>query len=383
MARTTTRILGPSFAGALLAVGALALASCGASGAGAPGTGTFDASGDGGRAEGGAIGSADAAAPAALGARLLAVADLARGPRTEGLSAGALSADARTLTLLADHRRALTIVSVGEGFSSFDVTGEQPLAAPPGDDWDAEGLVAEEDGWLVVTSETKAELGRFGRDGSFRGRVTLPARLAEQPSAAANKGVESLARSPSGRVLFAAVESALVGDGPAASKDAGTIVRVVRRELDGAGRETQHAYRTEPLGPGSRGDMGVSDVAALDDDTLLVLERGYQADYGNTVRLYRARLAGAPDVSAVAALGDAPGEGTLVAKELVVDLVALPAPAGLTHPGRQESPLLDNYETVLAGPTLPSGERVVLLVADDNARADQVPRVLVLAVTGL
>ena len=106
---------------------------------------------------------------------------------------------------------------------------------------------------------------------------------------------------------------------------------------------------------------------------------GYQSDIGNTVRLFRVSVAGAADVSSVAALG---ADTAALQKQLVVDLATLPS-EGFTHPSTQPNPILDNYEGLSLGPTLSDGRRLLFVTSDDNAQAVQVARVLVLAIRGL
>jgi hypothetical protein len=190
----------------------------------------------------------------------------------------------------------------------------------------------------------------------------MPAYFSEQ--ATGNKGLESLAASPDGRYLFVANEAALTTDGAKATKSAGTTVRILRRELEG-GADVEKKYTTEPLGEGGNiGDTGVSEVAALSDHELLVLERGYQPDYGSTVRIYRVDLDEDADV---------------LTKALVVDLATLPS-EGIDHPGTQPNPILDNYEALALGPTLEDGRLTLFVTSDDNGSAEQVARVLVLAI---
>jgi hypothetical protein len=109
---------------------------------------------------------------------------------------------------------------------------------------------------------------------------------------------------------------------------------------------------------------------------LLVLERGFIPGLGNTVRIFRVSLVGAADVTATTRLSD-PG-ATPLKKELLVDLVNCP-PGGAVAPARQPAPLLDNFEALALGPRLPDGRRALLLLSDDNFGADQVTRVIALA----
>ncbi len=321
-----------------------------------------------------AAGEADAATEARVAVH--AVVDLPRTFATEGLSATFYDAADNVLYALSDTQPSLTPLLGSVDHTRWTPGTPTTLTKRPGAAWDGEGLTRIDGDFLALTVETTPTLERFDAKGVFLASVPLPAIYTQQR--AGNKGIESLASSPDGAYLFAANEAALVPDGEAASKAAGTRVRILRREL-ATGVETQHAYLTEPLGPGSGGDMGVSDVAALSSTDLLVLERGFQPDYGSTVRIFRVDLAGAADVSASPALTSS---SPVVAKELVVDLLDLP-PSGATHPATQPSPLLDNYEALSVGPTLPDGRRLLFVTSDDNASRTQVARVLVLAVRGL
>lgn len=322
------------------------------------------------------------AARAATGGTLLALFELPREQRTATLSGAYYDAPSRTLHLVQDRRPELVPLIASADFRSFTLGTPLLLQGRPDSTWDGEGVARGGDELYVVAIETAARIERFDRAGKYLGTLALPARFAEH--AASNKGLESLSVAPSGRVLFTANEAALETDGPRASASAGTLVRIVRKRLgpDAQRQDAQHpdeqrAYRTEPVGAGQGGGMGVSDLAALSDDELLVLERGYQPGYGNTVRIFRTDLRSAPDVSQRDALG---ADGPVLTKTLVVDLATLPT-EGVSHHGPQPNPLLENYESLALGPTRPDGTRVVLLVSDDNASADQRPRVLVLALS--
>lgn len=109
--------------------------------------------------------------------------------------------------------------------------------------------------------------------------------------------------------------------------------------------------------------LGVSEVTATPDGRLLVLERGFTAGVGNTVRLH---------------LADRPGRGTALPKRLLADLVDCPA-LGATAEQPQPSPLLGNFEGMAV--TGRSGGRTdVLVVSDDNQNDVQTTRFLRLRV---
>lgn len=317
-------------------------------------------------------GGADAAAPD-TSVEVVAVFDLPRTATTRALSATWFDAGTRTLFALSDRASRIVPLVADESYATWEVGEPIALTGRPGAAWDGEGLAATEDAFFAVTVETEPLLERFDRSGSYLGKVDLPARFAAQ--AAGNKGLESLAIAPSGRYLFTANESALVADGASATKTRGTTVRILRHPLAG-GADEERAYRTEPLGAGTGGDMGISDLAAVSDGDVLVLERGYQPGYGNTVRIFRVAFESGADVSGVAALGD---DAAVLDKTLVVDLATLPSD-GVSHPSTQPNPILDNYEALSVGPTRADGKTLVFVTSDDNESAMQVARVLVLAV---
>ena len=306
-------------------------------------------------------GAADAEAPAAV--ELLAVADLARTGATQALSATWFDPGTRTLFALQDTEPRIVPLAATDGWKTWTPGAPIALTGRPDPTWDGEGLARAGDVFFAVTVETTPLLERFDAAGKYLDRVELPPHFAKQ--APGNKGLESLSLSPSGKFLFTANEAALVTDGDVATKTKGTLVRILRRDL-ATGADAEHGYLTEPLGEGTGGDMGVSDVTAIGDDRVLVLERGYQTGYGNTVRIFVADLSSPPD------------EKTPVEKRLVVDLATLPSD-GVRHPAVQPSPILDNYEALAVGPTLDDGRRVVFVTSDDNASATQVARVLALA----
>ena len=314
---------------------------------------------------------ADADADAPFGVELLAAFDLPRTAETQALSGAWFDVTTKTLFAVPDRVAQLVPLTASDDLRAWTVGTPIALTGRVETTWDGEGVTRVGDTFFVVTNETTPTLERFDGSGKRLGAVEIAPRFAKQASG--NKGIESLTASPSGKYLFFANEAALTTDGATATKAAGTLVRIARRDL-AAGTVEERAYRTEPLGRGTGGDMGVSELLALSDDRLLVLERGYQSGFGNTVRLFEIGYAG-EDVAGRDALDD---RTPVLTKRLLVDVGTLPS-AGISHPSTQPNPILDNYEALALGPKLPDGRQVVFVVSDDNAQKSQVARVLTLA----
>jgi len=296
--------------------------------------------------------------------------DLPDDPRSRELSGIAWDDATRTLWGVQDESAIIVPLVPDRGLASwsFGPIIELKMAFPV----DLEGIVVLQDGFIVA-SEKGPRLLEIDRKGTLRRDLALPAHFA---NARDNKSLESLAMSPGGRYLFTTTEAALSSDGENANREAGTRVRVLRIPRDG-GAVVENAYATDPA-PHAVGDYGVADMAAISNDELLVLERGWTRGSGNTARIYRVSTndAASSCLANPALAADAP----VMTKKLVVDLAKL-AVSGLPALKQpQDSPLLDNFEGLAIGPTLPDGRRTLLLVSDDNGRTDQFARIVVLAV---
>jgi hypothetical protein len=262
------------------------------------------------------------------------------------------------LSALAGDRRG-TVAALSDRSSLFrldartlEPRGVIPLADESGAALDSEGLVADRDGTYLVSSETEPSVRRYSRTGAILDRLPVPDDLRTAPAgrAQANGSFEGLTLLPGGRTLLASMEYPLAGD-PAGLVRFQTWERTGRGDFRLGGRYT---YRTDT-------GLGVSEVTAAPDGRLLVLERGFTAGVGNTVRLYLAER-----------------RGTTYGKSLLADLAACPslgAPAGQPQP----NPLLDNFEG-MAVTGRSKGRLEVLIVSDDNQNAVQTTRFLALRV---
>jgi hypothetical protein len=265
-----------------------------------------------------------------------------------------------------------------------------------GTNFDGEGIALTPEGELLISSETEPSIRRFALDGTYLGELPVPERfLVQGGGGQTNQTFESLSLSPDGQSLFTANEGYLSADGETA--DGGDRIRILRYEDEAQGGfvpADEFYYLADP-------GLGVVDIVALSEEELLVMERGFQAGVGNTVRIYRVSLEGATDVSGVDSLATSGVEP--VQKELLVDLASCPPSGATAAPGAvqewlvdladcpsggveaapgaiQANPLLDNFEAITLGPVLPDGRQSLVLVSDDNFNRSQTTRVIVLAV---
>ncbi|MEW2509143.1 esterase-like activity of phytase family protein [Streptomyces sp. NPDC046870] len=236
------------------------------------------------------------------------------------------------------------------------------LADEKGADLDSEGLVIDRDGTRLISSETEPSVRRYSRDGTILERLPVPPALQVAPAgrATANQTFEGLTLLPGGHTLLASMEYALAGDSAGIVRFQ-TWTRHHGRFTPGA----QYAYRTDT-------GLGVPEVQATPDGRLLVLERGFTAGVGNTVRLYLADPRHATDTSGTENLTGQP-EVRLVEKTLLADIAACPS-LGATAKQPQPNPLLDNIEGMTVTGRDRAGRLTVFLVSDDNQNAAQTTR---------
>ncbi|MGW5100308.1 esterase-like activity of phytase family protein [Streptomyces sp. NPDC004100] len=242
-------------------------------------------------------------------------------------------------------------------------TGATNLADENGKELDSEGLAVDRDGTRLVTSETEPSIRRYSRAGKILERLPVPDDLRVAPAgrATANQTFEGLTLLPGGHTLLASMEYALAGDDP------GTVrFQTWTREHGRFRLGAQYAYRTDDP------SLGVPEVQSTPDGRLLVLERGFTAGVGNTVRLYLADPRHATDTSRVPDLTGQPGV-RLLRKTPLADIADCPA-LGATARQPQPNPLLDNIEGMTVTGRDGTGRLKVLLVSDDNQNPAQTTR---------
>lgn len=275
--------------------------------------------------------------------------------------------------------------------SDSDAPGIQPYDANQSD---TEDILLLADDTLLVSSERDREgrpwIRHFALDGSLLGELQLPdafipasapdaqGRAVQNRGVRSNLGFEGLAFAPDEGALYTMNEEALAQDGPIASPTAGTLDRILRYSFPSAAAATpgrQVTYRTDkifasPIPSDQFADNGVSAMlwirGLLPQYDLLTMERSFVTGVGNDVNIYGIRLAGADEVSNLAALPQ-PFTGRSVEKTLLVNMAAVGVAA-------------DNLEGLALGPRLPDGRASLLVISDDNFSDIQINQFLLFEV---
>lgn len=235
-----------------------------------------------------------------------------------------------------------------------------------------------QDGSLWYGSEGNRKVGlhpfvrHADRDGKFLATLPTPAMFNVSKEAIGSRNnmtFEALSFSSDGKSLWLGMEAALYQDGPLATPDNGSVVRITR--LDRAGTVLgQYAYPIEPVAsrpaPGREADNGVSEILAVNGHQVLVVERAGVANadgvYTNHVRLYAMDTDGATDIRDIPALAGA--AYVPARKRLLLDLEKI----GLSR--------VDNIEGISWGPRLANGRRSLVMISDDNFNPQQVTQIL-------
>jgi hypothetical protein len=175
-----------------------------------------------------------------------------------------------------------------------------------------------------------------------------------------NLSLESLSSSANGSALWTANEEALKQDGDASTTDHGSVVRLLKlaSDLKPAG---QWVYTTDPIESSppkgdSRERSGVSDVLALPDGRLIVLERELDVRKLSSLHIpsFRNRLYQVDFTDATEVSGFTDG---LIGKDYT--------PVKKTLLWEKHFPL-ENYEGIALGPQLSDGTFSLVLISDNE-----------------
>ncbi|MEV4311526.1 esterase-like activity of phytase family protein [Actinocrispum sp. NPDC049592] len=342
-------------------------------------------------------------APASAGTtnvRLLGEKIIPKGLVFAGTAVGGLSGidrDPRTgeYVLISDDRSAINparfytakIDVSKNGIGDVTFTSTHPFLQPDGTTYPNGGVDPEDiraDPWtgqITWSQEGERKPGvlidpsirNATRDGKFRNELPLPANehmSAGETGPRQNLVLEGLSYAAAGTLVVSSVESPLLQDGPLPTQEKGALSRVTVQARTGQVL-AQYAYPQEPIfafpnPPTASASTGVSAMVAadpLDPTRFLLVERSFVTGVGNRVRIFEASTLGATNVLDKSLTGAKP-----MHKRLLADLADL------------KLSTVDNVEGITWGPRLPSGERTLLLVSDDNFSPTQVTQIVALAV---
>lgn len=240
---------------------------------------------------------------------------------------------------------------------------------------DPESIRLDNNGNLIWTSEGNINAGfspvvrEMAQDGSYVRDFNVPAIFttvdAENGIGPRQNGAfESLAISTNGREVITSFELPLQQDGPVPTlepTDAPVRVQFFDKETGEPSR--QFAYMLDPLAFTGTifATNGVVEILPIDENTFLFMERSAffdEAETGNVIRIFKASIEGATDVSDIDALAGA--DYVPMTKELVL-LIDYDAFA-FANP-------VDNIEGITFGPKLSNGNQSLILASDDNFSA--------------
>jgi hypothetical protein len=244
---------------------------------------------------------------------------------------------------------------------------------------DTEGITLTNKGTVFISSE--GDVGQlinpFVKEfsvSSGKELTTLPMPEKFLPSRDGKKGIrnnlafESLTITPDENNLFTATENALVQDGSEAKPKVSSACRILQYNLFTKQLEKEFLYPTQPLAPllnfSRKFTTGLPDLYALDNQGhFLSLERTFTG-LSFSIALYQVSLEEADDISSINSLLAVDSKSIkTVEKKLLLDL-------------RKLDVLLDNIEGLTLGPTLPDGQRSLILVSDNNFQPVQRTQIL-------
>ncbi|WP_413586362.1 esterase-like activity of phytase family protein [Bdellovibrio sp. HCB274] len=263
---------------------------------------------------------------------------------------------------------------------------------------DLEGLALLPEGDFLVSSEGNGDLKprsmprvfRAGADGKWKSDISIPEKYLPESTGQQSKGVqnngalEGLTTTGDGKFMFTCLEAPLTQDIDMETEASGVVVRILKFEDRGAQRgyftpAAEFAYKVDAYHDNQIGReifRGVSEILALTDSKIIVLERGariHGKGWKSTVALYLADVTKATNTLSMIKLAD--HKYTLAEKtkllDFETDLVKVR--------GKKD---VQNFEALAFGPKLPDGRRTLLVMSDNNFSKNEVTELLVFAIEG-
>lgn len=252
---------------------------------------------------------------------------------------------------------------------------------------DPEGLIINPDGKILISSEgifgplTKAQaqpqLVLFNQQGKMEKSVPFDKRFyldkEQRFGVRKNMAFEGLTASQDYQNIFVALEESLIQDGPISTQKAGGLPRIIHFKKVGNDykRMSEYVYPLEPLGThiqkkDIKGLNGITELLSYSNKELIVLERSYIKKLRqNEIKLFIIDLKSGTNVIHIPSLKNYDkNQVKFFHKKLLLDLNFL----AKKHP---QQTILDNMEGLCFGPTLPNGNRTLIMASDNNFNKHQ------------
>ncbi len=247
---------------------------------------------------------------------------------------------------------------------------------------DPEGIVWLDRQTILVSSEGSSDtvhppfIRKFSLEGGYLGPLELPQKFIPSPERdhgiRRNKGFEALSVTADSRYLYAANEEALIQDGPEAGLGVSSPVRILKYDIAGERLLSEYLYEVEavdvaPSPSGGFHGNGLVELIALNENSLIAMERRYSQGVGTGIKLFQVSLADADDISMHDGL-----------KGLDLDNVKK-AEKSFLFDVSDTGVAPDNVEGMTLGARLPDGRTSLILVSDNNFNKEQMTQFIALA----
>ncbi len=218
---------------------------------------------------------------------------------------------------------------------------------------------------LFISGEGDQQIKEYTLDGKLTGRSLAVPNNAGITAIYPNYGFEALTYNDVTKKFWSVTEHTLKADGERSScaNKTGCLLRVISFNQD-LQAEAQYAYKTDAATAkkvGKQYAFGVPAMTALDDGSLLVLEREFYVDdkyVGSFVKckIYRVMPSASTVVNPDTKLSNLP-QTSFMAKELLAEFTTK---LNIAHQN------IANYEGMCLGPKLSDGRRTLILISDSQ-----------------
>lgn len=226
---------------------------------------------------------------------------------------------------------------------------------------------------IIITSEGSISNGKnpsvftVSTEGTFLDSYAIPSYFeAENEAKPLNNGLfEGLSHSVDKKGIWVGTELPLKTDGPKPALVKTTSpVRLTYYDKATKKAAKQVVYLLDPIAKIPLLPFhinGLSDMLAISPNKILIIERGFSAghgQHGNTVRIYLADISQATNTLHKKALKDKMEQIIPAKKTFLFDFKSVEK--------QLSDGIIDNIEGITFGPTLPNGNKTLLLISDNN-----------------